>query len=156
VQYIDVIDVENGGAQASQTAALYASISSDVFFGAAGRAGQEALQAAAQKGAWVIGSGGDLYTTVFENGATPGADNVMTSVYFDAGAAVYNALVQYRAGTPPAGPQPFSATTGAISLAPYRTDALNALDQQDLATALARLADGSLDTGIDPATGQEK
>jgi basic membrane lipoprotein Med (substrate-binding protein (PBP1-ABC) superfamily) len=31
LQYIDVFDVNNGGAEAAQTAALYASISSDVF-----------------------------------------------------------------------------------------------------------------------------
>jgi basic membrane lipoprotein Med (substrate-binding protein (PBP1-ABC) superfamily) len=156
VQYIDVFDVENGGAQAAQTAALYASISSDVVFAAAGNAGNEALRAAAQEEAWVIGSGGDVYVTVFENGAAPRADKVLTSVRFDAGAAVYQALVQYHAGAPLAGQQPFSAASNAIALAPYRAEALNALDQQDLAAALARLADGSLDTGIDPATGQEK
>lgn len=156
LQYIDVVDVNNGGAEAAQTAALYASISSDVMFAAAGQAGNEALQAAAQAGAWVIGSGGDVYLTVFENGAVPGADRILTSVYFDASAAVYRALVQYQAGVPLAGGQPFSAANGALALAPYRAEALNPLDQQDLATALARLAEGSLDTGIDPLTGQEK
>ena len=156
LQYIDVFDVDHGGAEAAQTAALYASISSDVVFAAAGQAGNEALKAAAQEGAWVIGSGSDVYVTVFENGVVPGADKTLTSVYFDASAVVYQALVQYHAGAPLTGAQPFSAATQAIALAPYRAVALNTLDQHDLATALARLAEGSLDTGIDPATGQER
>lgn len=162
LQYIDVFDVDNGGAEAAQTAALYASISSDVFFAAAGPAGNEALQAAAQRGAWVIGAGSDVYATVFENGALPGADRVLTSVYVDRGAAIYAALTAYyavrqgAAGAAPTGQQPYAAANGAIIIAPYRTTALNPLDQRDLAAALTRLAEGSLDTGIDPATGQER
>lgn len=156
LQYIDVFDIENGGVEAAQTAALYASISSDVVFAAAGNAGNEALKAAAQAGAWVIGTSSDVYITVFENGVVPGADKTLTSVYFEAGAAVYQALVQYHAGASLSGAHPFSAATQAIALASYRGDALNMLDQQEIAAALARLADGTLDTGIDPLTGQEK
>ncbi|MGH2521760.1 MAG: BMP family lipoprotein [Anaerolineales bacterium] len=154
VQFIDVVDV----ASARETAALYASIGSDVFFAAAGEAGDEALAAAAQRGAWAIGSGGDVYLTLFGDGAQPGADHVLTSVYFDAGAAVYSALSQFHAGTPPSGAQPFSAANGAITLAPYRNadPAFNSLDQAEVAKALARLGDGALETGIDPATGQER
>jgi basic membrane lipoprotein Med (substrate-binding protein (PBP1-ABC) superfamily) len=161
LQYIDVFDVENGGAEAAQTAALYASISSDVFFAAAGQAGEAALLAAAQRGAWVIGAQVDVYTTVFENGAVTGADRVLTSLFLDQSAAVYNALKAYAtsasgAGAPLTGQQPYAAANGAIVMAPYRTQALNSLDQQEIAHALARLADGSLDTGVDPATGQER
>jgi len=49
-------------------------------------------------------------------------------------------------------------TAGAIRLAPYNAplEVFSALDRQVIATALGRLADGSLDTGIDPATGEEK
>ncbi len=159
LQYIDVFDVEQGGAEAAQTAALYASISSDVFFASAGRAGLEALQAAAQAGAWVIGAHIDIYFEKFGGAGTrsvAGADQVLTSFYFDSGALVASALTHYHAGQPFSGAQPFSAANNAIAIAPYRTDALNALDQQEIAAALARLANGSLDTGIDPATGQEK
>jgi len=74
-----------------------------------------------------------------------------------AGAAVQTALAGYVAGVPPAGAQPFSAANGAVALAPYRVseDVLSELDRQEIAAVLARLADGSLDTGINPLTGDE-
>ncbi len=154
VQFIDVVNA----AQASETAALYASLGSDVFFAAAGQAGDEALVAAAQYGAWVIGSGEDVYVGRFGNGSAPGADRVLTSVYFDVGAVIYQALSAYHDGAPLSGARPFSAASGAVTLAPYRNPnvPLNTLDQQEIAKTLARLADGSLETGIDPATGQER
>jgi len=154
---IDVMDL-NDGAEPSATAAKYVILDSDVFFAAAGEAGDQALVAAAQAGAWVIGSGGDVYQTRFGGGASAGAEKVLTSVYFDPGAAVYQALAAFHAGQPLTSAQPFSAANGAIHLAPYRDPqgVLSTLDQRDIATALAQLADGSLDTGIDPATGEER
>jgi basic membrane lipoprotein Med (substrate-binding protein (PBP1-ABC) superfamily) len=154
VQFIDVVNA----AEASGDAILYASLGSDVFFAAAGQAGDEALVAAAQNGARVIGSGQDIYTGMFGDGSAPGADKVLTSAYFDVGAAVYEALSAYHDGAPLSGARPFSADSGAVVLAPYRNadPVLNSLDQADLAVTLARLVDGSLETGIDPATGQER
>ena len=157
---VDFIDVANTDQTtwASEEAARYALYGTDVFFGAAGPAGDAALTAAAENGAWALGSVNDAYATFFNNGAAPGADRVLTSVYLDAGEALYTALASYHAGKPLSGVQPLSATTGAIVLAPVRDKigALTALDQADLAAALARLADGSLDTGIDPLTGEER
>ena len=130
----------------------------DVFFAAAGEAGNAALVKVVQAGAWGIGSGNDVYITLFNNGATPGADKLLTSVYLDPAAAVYAALTHYHAGTPFAGPQALSAASGALQLAPYRNvaGALSALDEQDITTTLTRLADGSFETGIDPLTGEER
>jgi hypothetical protein len=53
--------------------------------------------------------------------------------------------------------QPFSAANGAIALAPYRDPegALSLPDLADIAATLARLADDSLETGVDPLTGDE-
>jgi hypothetical protein len=83
---------------------------------------------------------------------------VLTSVYLDAGEAVRAALAAFHDGKPLSGVQPLSAASGAIVLAPIRSpaDRLSIPDQADIATALARLADGSLETGIDPVTGEEK
>jgi basic membrane lipoprotein Med (substrate-binding protein (PBP1-ABC) superfamily) len=162
VKYIDVTDPVNGGAAVSQQAALFASISSDVIFAVAGPAGNAGLLAAAQEGAWVIGAGEDVYATVFDNGTVAGADKVLTSVYWDMGAAVDAALAAYQRVTTqqaesfPLGTQAFSAYVGAVTLAPYRSAGLSGLDQKDIATALARLADGTLDTGVDPVTGLER
>ena len=156
VDFIDLAD-ENATAFAAERAALNAQLSSDVVFAAAWPAGEAGLQAAAGVGAWVVGAGGDLYVSAFENGAAPGADRVVTSAYFDAGAALQTALAGYVAGVPPTGAQPLSAANGAVALAPYRVseDVLSELDRQEIAAVLARLADGSLDTGINPLTGDE-
>jgi basic membrane lipoprotein Med (substrate-binding protein (PBP1-ABC) superfamily) len=158
VEFIDVADTADAET-ASTEAGQYVLFGSDVFFAAAGQAGEAALVAAANKGAWVIGSGYyDAYSTIFGNGSIPGSDKVLTSVYVDVGAAVYVALKEYKNGKPLYGAQPFSVASGAIVLAPIRSpaDRLSIPDQADIATALARLADGSLETGIDPVTGEEK
>jgi basic membrane protein A and related proteins len=130
----------------------------DVFFAAAGDAGNAALVKVAQAGAWVIGSGGDIYQTQFAEGSTAGADHVLTSVYLNPSLAVLNALTQYQAGTPLAGVQPLSAASQAVVLAPYReqTGVLTQLDQQDITTILTRLSQGALETGIDPVSGEER
>jgi len=157
VEFIDVADTADAET-ASTEAGQYVLFGSDVFFAAAGEAGDAALVAAAQKGGWVIGSGNDVYVSLFGNGSTAGADRVLTSVYLDAGEAVRAALAAFHDGKPLSGVQPLSAANGAIVLAPIRSPAglLSIPDQADIATAFARLADGSLETGIDPVTGEEK
>jgi basic membrane protein A len=156
VDFIDLTDL-NDGATAAAKARLNASLSSDVVFAAAGPAGAQALQAAAQAGAWVIGVDADVYVQDFGSGSAQGAGKVLTSAYFDPGAAVAAALKAYQAGKPWTGAQPFSALNGAVALAPLRvsSDVLGDLDRHDIAAALALLADGSLETGIDPLTGNE-
>jgi basic membrane lipoprotein Med (substrate-binding protein (PBP1-ABC) superfamily) len=156
VDFVDLTDLSDG-ATAAAKAKLNASLSSDVVFAAAGAASADALRAAAGAGAWVAGADTDIYTTVFGGGATEGADKVLASAYFDPGAALAAALKAYQAGKPWSGPMPYSAAAGALVLAPFRvsTDVLSDLDRSDSMAALAQLADGSLDTGIDLSTGNE-
>ena len=156
VDFIDLTDL-NDGTTAAAKARLNASLSSDVVFAAAGPAGAPALQAAAQAGAWVIGVDTDVYVSDFGSGSAQGAAKVLTSAYFDPGAAVAAALKAYQTGKPWTGSQPFSAINGAVVLAPLRvsTDVLSDLDRQDINVALGLLADGTLETGIDPVTGDE-
>jgi basic membrane lipoprotein Med (substrate-binding protein (PBP1-ABC) superfamily) len=157
---VDNLDVLNltDTANVVDLAARYKLYGVDVFFAAAGQAGDAALLKVAQAGAWVIGSGSDIYMTQFAGGATAGADHVLTSVYLNPALAILNALDAYHAGSPQAGVQPLSAANLAVMLAPYRdkTGVLTPLDQQDIADALTRLGQGSLDTGIDPVTGEER
>jgi basic membrane lipoprotein Med (substrate-binding protein (PBP1-ABC) superfamily) len=157
IDFIDLTD-ESATVFAAERAQLNASLSSDVVFAAAGEAGLAGLRAAANAGAWVLGAAADTYEQAFASGAEPGADRLVTSVYFDLGVAVRAALNAHAAGDPLAGVQPPSAANGAIFIAPYRVDedALSSLDRQDVEATLARLADGSLDTGVDPLTGAER
>jgi basic membrane lipoprotein Med (substrate-binding protein (PBP1-ABC) superfamily) len=156
VDFIDLAD-ESATAFAAERAALNAQLSSDVVFAAAGEAGIAGLRAAAEAGAWVVGAGSDIYAGAFESGAAPGADRVVTSAVFDLGQAVQTVLEAYAAGEPPAGAQSLSAASGAVTLLPYLVDEeiLSELDRQDIAAILAKLADGSLDTGVNPLTGDE-
>ncbi len=160
---IEGIDAASQPPPASKAAFIYAASGCDVFFVAAETPGEKTLVMTAESMAeretgWVIGAGGDVYTTVFANGQAPGADRLLTSVYLDEGAALYHALAAFHDGAPLTGSQPFAASTGAIVVAPYNAplEVFSALDRQVVATALGRLADGSLETGIDPATGEEK
>jgi len=157
---LDNIDVRNASDVAGtvDTAAKYALYGVDVFFAAAGDAGDAALVKVTQAGAWGIGSGRDVVAPLFNGGSAAGADKILTSVYLDPAAALSNALTLYHAGTPLTGTQSLSAATGALIFAPDHgsTGGLSALDRHDLATMVTQLADGSFDTGIDPATGEER
>ena len=156
VDFVDLTDL-NDGPTAAGKARLNASLSSDVVFAAAGAASADALQAAAGAGAWVLGVDADIYQSVFGGGTAKGAGKVLASAYFDPGAALTAALKAYQAGRPWTGALPYSAATGAVTLAPIRvsTDVLSDLDRSDANAVLAQLADGELDTGIDPTTGNE-
>jgi basic membrane lipoprotein Med (substrate-binding protein (PBP1-ABC) superfamily) len=157
LDFIDSLDGTSDAVAVAERAAMNANLSSDVVFAAAGTVGVEGLRAAAAKGAWIIGVDPADEAGTFAPGQ-PGADQWVTSVYFDAGAAVYHALQAHQAGEPLTGGLPWSAAAGALVIAPYRVapEVLSDLDRQDVAAAVARLADGSLDTGIDPLTGQER
>ncbi len=166
--FIDLTD-ESATQFAAEQARFAALNTSDVVFAAAGAAGWAGLRAAAEAGVWVIGGGGDAYAEAFENGSAAGADKLVTSVLFDpAAAAVIGltaALEAYAAGAPLSGAQAYSVATptglgqaGAVVVLPPRVgpEVLSDLDQQEVQAALALLADGSLETGVDPITGNER
>jgi basic membrane lipoprotein Med (substrate-binding protein (PBP1-ABC) superfamily) len=161
INFIDLAD-ESATQYAAEQARFAALNTSDVVYAAAGAAGDAGLQAAALAGVWVIGGAGDAYATAFANGATNGADLLVTSVLYDPAAGAVGglnaALEAYAAGTPLSGSQPYSAANGAVVILPPHVgpEVYSDLDQQDVAKALALLADGSLETGVDPVTGNER
>lgn len=154
IDLTDPLAVEFGAAEGGK----YAALGADVLFAAAGPAGDAALQAAAAAGAWVIGAGRDVSAEVFQMGAAAGAERVLTSVYLDPAAALSAALAEYTAGRPGAGLQPLALANGGVRMGPL-TDpagALSALDRQDIEQTQIRLADRTLETGVDPLTGVER
>ncbi len=158
--FIDLTD-ETATQFAAEQARFAALNTSDVVFAAAGAAGWAGLRAAAEAGVWVIGGGGDAYAEAFENGGAPGADRLVTSVLFDPAAAVTGlsaALEAYAAGSPLIGAQPYAVGNGAVVVLPARVglEVFSELDLQEVQAALALLADGSLETGVDPLTGNER
>jgi basic membrane lipoprotein Med (substrate-binding protein (PBP1-ABC) superfamily) len=155
VDFVDAVSL-NSDPTAVERARQNASLSSDVVFAAAGATGIDALRAAATQNVWLIGSDSDIYQTEF-GGSGAEADHVLASVYFDPAAAVVAALAAYQSGSHWTGSRPYSATDGAVALAPFRVteDVLSELDRSDIAAALARLTSGELETGVDPLTGNE-
>lgn len=157
VDFINSVDGSSDGNAVAEAARLNANLSSDVVYAAAGPPGVQGLQAAAAQGAWIIGSQAADEAVTFAPGQ-PGAEQWVTSVYLDPAAGVAAALAAYQAGAPLTGALPWSAASGALVVAPYRLseDDFSDLDRQDILAVIARLADGSLETGIDPASGQER
>ncbi len=156
---LDTLDLTGSGTAdlARAEGVKYAALGADVIFAAAGPAGEAALLGAAEAGAVVIGSHSDARTTVFGGGAA-GADRVLTSVYADPGAALAGALRAFHAGQPLSGAQPLSLANAGIGLAPLQDPAgrVEPLDVQEVETARQRLAARTLETGVDPLTGDER
>ena len=156
VDFVDSVDGASDAAAVAERARLNASLSSDVVFAAAGEAGRQGLLAAAAQGAWLIGID-PADAAAFAPGQ-PGAEQWVTSVYFDRAAAVLAALRAHQQGAPLAGALPWSIAAGALVIEPYNVseEILDPLDRQVLDTLLLHLADGRLETGIDPLSGQER
>lgn len=129
----------------------YALLGADVVFAAAaGDAGTFALAGAAQNGAWAIADDSILLSRV------PDSDQVLTRVSLDVFAAVESALTDFAAGRPRSGVESLSLANGGVVLAPIREGVLSPLDLQDIESVKRRLAEGALETGVDPLTGEEK
>jgi basic membrane lipoprotein Med (substrate-binding protein (PBP1-ABC) superfamily) len=128
----------------------------DVIFGAEGVAGQAALQYAASRGVYVVGSETDAYLTLFEDGSAPGAGLVIGSAVKHVDVAVQTSVEERLRGTFAAGTLVFDASSRGVGLAPFRPaqPAVTEAMRQRLGTIEAGLADGTVETGIDPATGE--
>ncbi|MFQ3566094.1 MAG: BMP family ABC transporter substrate-binding protein [Aggregatilineales bacterium] len=150
--YIDSFTSPDRGAAAAEQ---FIGEGADVIFGAGGPTGSGAITYAAQNGIKVIGVDQDEFFTTFGGGETPGAENLITSAVkrvdvgvFDMIAALVNAE-----GFPEGGIYILSAENGGISFAP--PNAANVPEEvlERMEEILAGLADGSIETGIDPVTG---
>lgn len=129
----------------------YASLGADVVFAAdAGDAGAFALAGAAKNGAGVIADDSIPLSLL------PDSDRLLTRVSLNAFAALESALADFAAGRPRSGIEPLSLANGGVVLEPIREGTLAALDLQDIELIKRRLAEGALETGVDPLTGEEK
>lgn len=150
--YIDSFTSPDRGAAAAEQ---FIGEGADVIFGAGGPTGSGAITYAAQNGVKVIGVDQDEFFTTFGGGETPGAENLITSAVKRVDVGVYDmlaALVEGE-GFPEEGIYILSAENGGISFAPP-----NAADVPDevlerMEEILAGLADGTIETGVDPITG---
>jgi basic membrane protein A and related proteins len=128
----------------------------DVIFGAGGLTGSGGVTAATAAGKWGIGVDQDEYFTTFAGGQTAGAEFLATSALKRVDLGVFVNIVAAIDGSFQGAAFALSAENGGITYAPFH----DAQIPDDVATKLeevrAGLADGSIDTGVDPATGLPK
>ena len=125
----------------------------DVIFGAGGLTGSGGVSAATQQGVWGIGVDQDEYFSTFDGGSAPGSEFLATSAVKRVDLGVFVQIVNALKGEFKGGIFALTAENGGITYAPPHDadvpeDALEAVEE-----ARQGLADGSIKTGLDPATG---
>jgi basic membrane protein A len=128
----------------------------DVIFGAGGPTGSGGIKAAAESGVWVIGVDTDEYLTTFANGSGPGADKILSSAQKRHDVAVTTAINSVIDGTFQGnGTEVFDAAGNGVGLADFHDAAAAIPDgvKAKIDEIFGLLADGSLNTGVDPASG---
>ena len=125
----------------------------DVIFGAGGQTGSGGVTAAAGQGVWGIGVDQDEYFTTFNGGSAPGSEYLASSAIKRVDYGVFFQILQALKGEFEGGFFALTAENGGITYAPFH----DADIPDDVAALLEEtrlgLADGSIKTGLDPATG---
>ncbi|MEO6318542.1 MAG: BMP family ABC transporter substrate-binding protein [Acidimicrobiales bacterium] len=125
----------------------------DVIFGAGGQTGSGGVAAATAQGVWGIGVDQDEYFSTFDEGAAPGSDKLASSAVKRVDLGVFVQIVNALKGEFEGGVFALTAANGGITYADFH----DADIPDDVAALLEEtrlgLADGSIKTGLDPATG---
>lgn len=125
----------------------------DVIFGAGGKTGSAGVVEATSRGLWGIGVDQDEYFSTFDGGEAPGAEYLATSAVKRVDLAVFLKILDAINDEFAGGIFGLTAANGGITYAPFH----DADIPEDVAATLEEtrqgLADGSIKTGLDPATG---
>ena len=126
----------------------------DVVFGAGGQTGSGGVAGGRRRPAsGRIGVDQDEYFTTFNGGDAPGSEYLATSAIKRVDLAVFRNIVAAMDGSFEGGVYTLEAANDGITYAPFH----DADIPEDVATKLEEtrqgLADGSIDTGVDPVTG---
>jgi basic membrane lipoprotein Med (substrate-binding protein (PBP1-ABC) superfamily) len=130
----------------------------DVIFGAGGQTGSGGIKAAAEKNVYVIGVDQDEYLTTFGGGSTPGAKYIISSATKRVDNGVYapiKALIEGIAW-PENSVLVLDAAAEGVGFAPKHDSDVPDEVIAKLEEIFAGLADGSIDTGVDPVSGDPK
>jgi basic membrane lipoprotein Med (substrate-binding protein (PBP1-ABC) superfamily) len=128
----------------------------DVIFGAGGPTGSGGIAAAAESGAFVIGVDQDEFGTTFSGGTAPGADRILSSAIKRVDVSVYDQIKAVVEGTFEGnGIAIYEAANDGIGLADFHltADLIPDAVKAKLDEIFAGLADGTLNTGVDPVSG---
>ena len=125
----------------------------DVIFGAGGLTGSGGVSAATQQGVWGIGVDQDEYFSTFDGGAAPGAEKLASSAVKRVDLGVFVQIVNALKGEFAGGIFALTAANDGITYAPPHDAAVPEDALAAVEAARQGLADGSITTGLDPATG---
>jgi basic membrane lipoprotein Med (substrate-binding protein (PBP1-ABC) superfamily) len=143
----------NDPAKGASDASGFIGEGADVIFGAGGKTGSAGVVEATTNGLWGIGVDQDEYFSTYNEGAAPGADKLASSAVKRVDLAVFTQILAAIQGEFAGGIFTLTAENGGITYAPFH----DADIPDDVATTLEEtrkgLADGSIETGIDPVTG---
>lgn len=126
----------------------------DVIFGAGGPTGSGGVRAAAEAGNWGIGVDQDEYFTTFQGGEAPGADRLATSAVKRVDLGVFENIAAAIQDSFEPGVFTLDAANDGITYAPFHDADIPEEAAARLEEIRAGLADGSIDTGLDPVTGE--
>ena len=126
----------------------------DVIFGAGGPTGSGGVRAAAEAGNWGIGVDQDEYFTTFQGGEAPGADRLATSAVKRVDLGVFENIAAAIQDSFEPGVFTLDAANDGITYAPFHDADIPEDAAARLEEIRAGLADGSIDTGLDPVTGE--
>ena len=119
----------------------------DVIFGVGGPMGAGAVLTATQSGAWGIGVDVDYYNTVYQGGAVPGSERLLTSAMKRVDNAVFDTIGDIVSDTFTSGTVRYDLATDGVGLAPFH-DAYDAVPQvvRDRLQAVTQgIIDGTID-----------
>ena len=125
----------------------------DVIFGAGGKTGSAGVVEATSQGLWGIGVDQDEYFSTFDEGAAPGAEYLATSAVKRVDLGVFLKILDAINGEFAGGIFGLTAENGGITYAPFHDAEIPEAAAQAVEEARKGLADGSIKTGLDPATG---
>jgi basic membrane protein A and related proteins len=140
-------------AKGASDAAQFIGEGADVIFGAGGQTGSGGVAAAAEQGVWAIGVDQDEYFTTFNGGEAAGSEYLATSAIKRVDLAVFRNIVAALQGEFEGGPAEYEAADGGVTYAPFHDADIPDDVAETLEETRQGLADGSIDTGVDPATG---
>lgn len=145
-------DPAKGAADAQQ----FIGEGADVIFGAGGKTGSGAVAEATAQGKWGIGVDQDEFFTTFNGGTAPGSEFLASSAVKRVDLGVFDNIVSVLNDEFVGGTFDLTAENDGITYAPFH----DADIPDDVAAQLEEvrqgLADGSIDTGVDPVTGLPK
>ena len=153
--YLDSFVAPDKGASAAEQ---FIGEGADVIFGAGGPTGSGGIAAAAKKNVFVIGVDQDEYFTTFASGANEGSAMLISSAMKRVDVGAYDMIKARVTGTgwPEGSIYLMDAKSGGVGFAPAHDADVPQAVTDKMNEILAGLADGSIDTGVDPATGDLK